>query len=181
MGACKHENLGGDEVKALLWVLQSDFVGLRKSLPMFSHPESSYLCCPCKCSEAYSLAIKHSWGSSTTLARVSFLFFSITDVGLEYGFQTDCLNYQLLWVGMLLCTIHIKMTYILIHKYVSVCVCAQLCPTLCHFMDCSPLGSSLYGISQTRILEWLPFPDPGIEPASPGSAALQADSLSLSH
>ena len=40
-------------------------------------------------------------------------------------------------------------------------------------MDCSPPGSSVHGISQARILEWLPFPttgdlpDPGIEPASP--------------
>ena len=30
---------------------------------------------------------------------------------------------------------------------------AQLCPTLCNPMDCSPPGSSVYGISQARILE----------------------------
>ena len=34
-----------------------------------------------------------------------------------------------------------------------VCVCAQLCPTLCNLMDYSPLGSSAHGISQVRILE----------------------------
>ena len=50
-------------------------------------------------------------------------------------------------------------------------------------MDCSPPGFSVHGISQARILEWLPLPppgnppDPGIEPMSP---ALQADSLPLS-
>ena len=33
--------------------------------------------------------------------------------------------------------------------------CAQLCPTLCDPMDCSQLGSSAHGISQTRILEWI--------------------------
>ena len=55
-------------------------------------------------------------------------------------------------------------------------------PTLCNPMD--PPGSSVYGISQARILEWVPFPSPGdlpdpeIEPASP---AWQADSLLLSH
>ena len=32
-------------------------------------------------------------------------------------------------------------------------VCAQLCPTLCDLMDCSPPGSSSYGILQARILE----------------------------
>ena len=56
----------------------------------------------------------------------------------------------------------------------------QLCPTLCDPMDCSLPGSSLHGILQVRILEWvaIPFsrdlPDVGIEPGPP---ALQADAL----
>ena len=47
-------------------------------------------------------------------------------------------------------------------------------------MGCSPPGSSVRGILQARILEWLPFPspedlpNPGIEPGSP---ALRADAL----
>ena len=36
---------------------------------------------------------------------------------------------------------------------VWVCVCTQLCLTLCNPMDCSPPGSSVHGISQARILE----------------------------
>ena len=32
---------------------------------------------------------------------------------------------------------------------------AQLCPTLCNPMDCSPPGSSVHGIFQARILEWV--------------------------
>ena len=57
---------------------------------------------------------------------------------------------------------------------------AQSCLTLCDPVDCSPPGSSIHGILQARILEWLPFPspgdhpDPGIEPRSP---ALEADAL----
>ena len=35
---------------------------------------------------------------------------------------------------------------------------AQLCPTLCNTMDCSPLGSSVHGILQARILEWVVMP-----------------------
>ena len=31
---------------------------------------------------------------------------------------------------------------------------AQLSPTLCDPMDCSPPGSSIHGIFQARILEW---------------------------
>ena len=32
---------------------------------------------------------------------------------------------------------------------------AQSCPTLCDLMDCSPPSSSIHGIFQTRILEWV--------------------------
>ena len=55
---------------------------------------------------------------------------------------------------------------------------AQLCLALCNPMDCSPPGSSVHGIFQARILEWVLFPppgvlpDPGIEPKSPESTAL---------
>ena len=37
-----------------------------------------------------------------------------------------------------------------------VCVCvAQSCPTLCNPMDYSLPGSSVHGILQARILEWV--------------------------
>ena len=55
---------------------------------------------------------------------------------------------------------------------------AQSCLTLCDPLDCSPPGSSVCGISQATILEWLPFPPPrdlprpGVKLASPGSPAL---------
>ena len=32
---------------------------------------------------------------------------------------------------------------------------AQLCPTLCNIIDCSPPGSSVHGILQARVLEWV--------------------------
>ena len=35
------------------------------------------------------------------------------------------------------------------------CLVAKSCPTLCDLMDCSPPGSSVCGISQARILEWV--------------------------
>ena len=47
---------------------------------------------------------------------------------------------------------------------------SRSCPTLCNPMGCSPLVSSVQGISQGRILEWVAIsfskslPDPGIEP-----------------
>ena len=57
---------------------------------------------------------------------------------------------------------------------------AQSCLTLCNPVDCSPPGSSVHGILQARMLEWVAIsfsgdlPDPGIKPRSP---ALQADAL----
>ena len=63
---------------------------------------------------------------------------------------------------------------------------AHLCPTLCDPMDCSPPGSSVHGIFQARILEWLllPPPDnlpyPGIEPASVMSPALASGCFTTS-
>ena len=71
------------------------------------------------------------------------------------------------------------------HDWVtSLTLCAkslQSCLTFCDPMDCSPPGSSVHGILQARILEWVAIPfspgdlsKPGIKPGSP---ALQADSL----
>ena len=65
--------------------------------------------------------------------------------------------------------------------YLCMCVLViQSCPTLCDLIDYSPPGSSVLGILQARILEWVAIPffressDPGIEPRSP---ALQIESL----
>ena len=41
---------------------------------------------------------------------------------------------------------------------VVVVLVAKLCLTLCDPMDCSPPGSSVHGISQARILEWVVVP-----------------------
>ena len=37
----------------------------------------------------------------------------------------------------------------------GICVCALPCLTLCNPIDCSPPGSSVHGIFQARILEWV--------------------------
>ena len=47
-------------------------------------------------------------------------------------------------------------------------------------MDCSPLGSSVHGILQARMLAWVAIPSSGDflnSGIKPGSPALQADSL----
>ena len=39
--------------------------------------------------------------------------------------------------------------------YMYVALAAQSCPTVCDPMDCRPPGSSVQGILQVRILEWV--------------------------
>ena len=52
------------------------------------------------------------------------------------------------------------------------------CPTLCYPMDSSLPGSSVHGVLQARILEWVAvpppgdLPNPGMEPRSLRSPAL---------
>ena len=41
------------------------------------------------------------------------------------------------------------------------CLVAKSCLTLLGPMDCDLPGSSVRGISEARILEWVPFPSPG--------------------
>ena len=62
-----------------------------------------------------------------------------------------------------------------------VCMCAKLlqsCPSLCDSTDYSLPGSSVHGILQARILEWVfaflqgDLPNPGIKLPSPALPAL---------
>ena len=58
---------------------------------------------------------------------------------------------------MMLCNPGKSMTALLKSEKVKVVV-AQLCPTLRDPMDCSPPGSSVHGILQARILQWVAMP-----------------------
>ena len=59
------------------------------------------------------------------------------------------------------------------------CLVPKSCPTLLGHMDCSPPGSSVRGISQARILEWVAI---SFSRASSQSwDQVQEDSLPLSH
>ena len=71
-------------------------------------------------------------------------------------------------------TLESKVKFILVAVYAVLCLVAQ--STLCDPMDCSPPGSSVHGVSQARILEWIgiSFSRGSSKPRSPTS---QADSL----
>ena len=68
-------------------------------------------------------------------------------------------------------------------EYMSLlCVCVrakslQSCQTLRDPMDCSPLGYSVCGVLQARILEWAAMPSSRASSQPRGQSKLQADSL----
>ena len=70
-------------------------------------------------------------------------------------------------------------------QYLSLCMYKkvlvnQSCPTLCYPMDCSPPGSSVQGILQARILEWVAIPfskGSSQHRVKPRSPPLQAECL----
>ena len=59
-----------------------------------------------------------------------------------------------------------KVSFIPLHPcqcLLPLCACGhaqplQSCLTLCHPLDCSPPGSSIHGILQARILQWVAMP-----------------------
>ena len=57
---------------------------------------------------------------------------------------------------------------------------ALFCPTLCDPMDCSLPGSSIHGISQARILEWVATPVVGWHPWFPGESYQPTDRTQVS-
>ena len=70
------------------------------------------------------------------------------------------------------------MTYLLAYSL-------QTCSTLHNPMDCSLPGSSVLGILQSRILDWvtmpspLVLPDPGIEPLFPADSVLKIKDITF--
>ena len=85
-------------------------------------------------------------------------------------FSTQCKNWQMiklpaslqLWLAFLnpftvalYKRFYITWLYFFPSKLVFSVLVAQLCPTLCNPMDCSLPGSSVHGIFQARILEWV--------------------------
>ena len=52
-------------------------------------------------------------------------------------------------------TVFLNIYNIIVNTENLLCLVTQSYPTLCDPMDCSPAGSSVHGILQARILEWV--------------------------
>ena len=77
------------------------------------------------------------------------------------------------WIGRYLKKGNLELSNVFtLYDHKSLAGSLQSCPTLGDPMNCSPPGSSVHGILQARILEWIaiPFsrdlPNPGMEVAS---------------
>ena len=68
-------------------------------------------------------------------------------------------TFFLSYISMILlccCTVHLFVMLLMFHCMdMCMCLVTQLCLTLCEPKDSSPPGSSVPGILQTRILEWV--------------------------
>ena len=62
---------------------------------------------------------------------------------------------------------YITFTWVLSSQIYVYAQLLQVCLTLCNTIDCSPPGSSVHGISQAKILEWV------VTPSSRGSTQLR--------
>ena len=138
------------------------------------------------------------WNSSTGIPSPPLALFLVMHFGspkwiLPLNFAPLIVPFSWIWAGLplaLVLRIHPRpmlFACVLVAQSCltpcAVCVCvlvSLLCLTLCDSMDCSWPGSSVHGILQARILEWVAIPfsrdrlHPGIELGSP---VLLSDSL----
>ena len=92
----------------------------------------------CPLGKQFSTRVFECIGSETRLSKIDYKCYH-----LLWCPQTNCLTF--LCLSFLICKLGT-------HTHTEV---AQSCPTLCDPMDCSPPGSSVHGIFQAWILEWV--------------------------
>ena len=115
------------------------------------HPVSSFLC-----SHA-------SWHAHIVPRNLGSVFHFSLNSGLN-EIQTFVHQAKTSWA--LICTVlqtrHIEYWENVTQPLPSACVCLCMCPHSClilwYLMVCSPPGSSVHGILQARILEWVAIP-----------------------
>ena len=102
-----------------------------------------------------SLYLRFSWRK--TICKPSlWIFFSSSSLGLVcrvVDFNFDGFKFIRVDGTCFWCRVY--------ELFACVCSVAQLCPTLHDLLDCSPPGSSVHGVLQAKILEWVPYPTLG--------------------
>ena len=85
--------------------------------------------------------------------------FSFSDGNIKYLCSVNCIQLSSLQTQFLLPRVWPVESSIAAHCVCTLCAKSlQSCLTLCYPVDCSPPGSSVSGILQARILEWVAMP-----------------------
>ena len=77
------------------------------------------------------------------------------------AFQKPCAGQKPSWGAFLICNYEELLFFSFLFSVnillsdPLLCLVAQSCPTLCDPFDCRPPGSSVHGIYQARLLEWV--------------------------
>ena len=80
---------------------------------------------------------------------ISWLILTVVHMaGLDLHWT--CVKHNTMYVSVNWSLVQINISFL-----VSWVIVTQLCPTLCNSMDCSLPSSSVHGILQARILEWV--------------------------
>ena len=101
-----------------------------------------------------SQRVGHDWVTFAFIVPYCFNYFSFVVKFKNIG---EKLNGILGFEKCLLLFIAFYTAWQVVCMYVCVLV-TQSCLTLCHPMGCNPPGSSVHGILQARILEWVAIP-----------------------
>ena len=124
------------------------------------------------------IRIAHRSGSFLLVQQCSVMWTQCIDPFICY--QLGLWGVELLWTLCMSFCEHTLLYVELPDQHLKqlfqhvLCLVAQSCPTLGNPMDCSPPGSSVHGILQARILEWVAMPSsrrsshPGINLPNPG-------------
>ena len=110
-----------------------------------------YISCS-RSSQRFRLILDFSWNLFAELIRLLCPTSFTRSRFLAQEFPSQAL----LWVNLMPVR-HTDLWSTSSERKVNVLV-AQLCQTLCDPMDCSPLGSSVHGLLQARMLEWVTIP-----------------------
>ena len=113
------------------------------------HSELSFVCGIRECSNLIILHIVVQFFQQQLLKRLFFLHCIVFPFLIAGGMG--------LFIHFLSCPIDLYFCFRAGTNpyWIIVSEVAQSCPTLCNPMDCSLSGSSVHGISQARVLEWI--------------------------
>ena len=165
----------GEWINKLWYIQTTEYYWVLKGNELFSHEETwrNLKCLSLNKGSQSEKAIHTLWfslyailGKNKTIETVKRLVVAKIWVGEGWIHRAQKIFKSVKLLCMILLNIMVDLRHLHLSKpmkcpwskEVRWSELAQSCPTLCNPMDCSPPGSSFYGILQARILEWVATP-----------------------